>query len=211
MGGGEGESVGMQHYDLAAWQIILQEFLPEAAEPFSLTDAIKWFRTRYPKFAKRTIRGPLRSMSANNPRAHSLRPQLPHDVLFELGGGWYRRYDAERDSLYGELERPGGHSDEIDEAEEPYTAEAAEGDMEFVLEAHLEEFIEANWPHIDFGRPLELYEAEDGKSGCQFPTDIGRLDFLATDTSSNELVGIELHFIDVAYCSADTVISTAPG
>ena len=120
-----------------------------------------------------------------------MRPGLPHDVLFELGGGKYRRYNAERDGSYDELEKA-GDSDEIDEQEEAHTAEQAEGDIEFVLEAHLEEFIEANWPHIDFGRPLELYKAENGRSGRQFPTDIGVIDFLATDTSSNGIVVIEL-------------------
>lgn len=179
-------------YDKPLWQIIQQEFLAEAPETFSLADAIEWFRTRYPKFQERSIRGHLRSMSANNPAAQRFRPSLPHDVFFELGGGLYRRYDAERDGPYDELEVPVRDSDEIDEEEEAYTAEAAEGKMEFVLEAHLEEFIEVNWRHINFGRPLELYIAESGRSGRQFPTDIGAIDFLATDTSSNGFVVIEL-------------------
>ena len=175
-----------------AWKIIVEEFLPQAPDTFSRADVIEWFRMRYPEYKERSIRGPLRSMSVNKPRAQEMRPGLPHDVLFELGRGLYCRYDAERHGYHGEFEKPVGDSDEIDEAEEAYTREASEGDMEFVLETHLEEFIEANWPRIDFGGPLELYEAEGGRSGRQFPTDIGAIDFLASDASSNEFVVIEL-------------------
>lgn len=66
---------------------------------------------------------------------------------------------------------------------------------EFALEQHLEEFIHANWRNIDFGRPLDLYEAE-GQNGRQLPAGPPGLnwsiDFLAVDRNSGELVVIEL-------------------
>ena len=100
-----------QYYDRGpAWKIIVEEFLPQAPDTFSLADVIEWFRTRYPRFKKRSIRGPLRSMSANKPGAQEYRPGQAHDVLFELGKGLYCRYDAERGGLPGKLEKPVGEA-----------------------------------------------------------------------------------------------------
>lgn len=61
----------------------------------------------------------------------------------------------------------------------------------FVLESHLEEFIEANFAHVNFGRRLELYQDEDN-TGRQFPTSIGSVDLLARDVDSGEFIVIEL-------------------
>lgn len=61
----------------------------------------------------------------------------------------------------------------------------------FALEKHLEEFIEANFSRIDFGRHIELFQ-NDQSSGRQFPTTIGTIDLLATDLETGEFVVIEL-------------------
>jgi hypothetical protein len=91
--------------------------------------------------------------------------------------------------VYDELGHAIGHDDEGEpgDLEEP-TEEA----LEFALEAHLEEFMEANWPRIDFGRPLVIWSGENGETGRQYSTDIGIIDFLCTDTSNGELVVVEL-------------------
>jgi len=70
-------------------------------------------------------------------------------------------------------------------------AEEAPDEGRFVLEAHLEEFIAANFARVNFGRRLELYQDEDN-TGRQFPTSIGSIDLLARDVESGELVVIEL-------------------
>lgn len=56
-----------------------------------------------------------------------------------------------------------------------------EQSAEFVLEAHLEEFLTSNWKSIRWGRSLEIWTGPDGQSGHQLATPIGRLDFLCTD------------------------------
>jgi len=61
----------------------------------------------------------------------------------------------------------------------------------FALEAHLEDFIERNWPKISWGAPLELYREEE-QTGRQFPAGPWTIDFLAVDRKANELVVIEL-------------------
>jgi len=63
---------------------------------------------------------------------------------------------------------------------------------EFALEAHLEEFLASNWSSVSWGRPLEVWHGPDGRSGRQFITPVGRMDFLCTDPKSDALVVVEL-------------------
>lgn len=62
----------------------------------------------------------------------------------------------------------------------------------FALEEHLEEFMEANWDRIDFGSRLEIFTDKQGNAGRQYPTGIGRIDFLCEDKAADELVVLEL-------------------
>jgi hypothetical protein len=62
---------------------------------------------------------------------------------------------------------------------------------QFALEAHLEDFIDKNWQHINFGLDLAKYDSEE-QSGRQFPAGPWSIDFLCTDRTSGEFVVIEL-------------------
>jgi hypothetical protein len=62
---------------------------------------------------------------------------------------------------------------------------------EFALETHLEEFMDKNWSHIDFGTSLQRYATEE-ENGRQFPAGQWSIDFLCKDTKSGNLVVIEL-------------------
>jgi hypothetical protein len=64
-------------------------------------------------------------------------------------------------------------------------------ESQFALEAHLEEFLDQNWKHINFGCELLRYEVED-QNGRQFPAGTWSIDFLCTDKSSGDFVVIEL-------------------
>ncbi len=64
-------------------------------------------------------------------------------------------------------------------------------ESQFVLESHLEEFIDQNWEKIDFGAPLSRYAIED-QNGRQFPAGPWSIDFLCIDKNSGDLVVIEL-------------------
>jgi len=64
---------------------------------------------------------------------------------------------------------------------------------EFVLEKYLEDFIVTNFSKI-FGNELELFtDPVEGVIGQQYGTEIGSIDILAIDRSSNSIVVIELN------------------
>ncbi len=64
-------------------------------------------------------------------------------------------------------------------------------ESQFALEAHLEEFIDKNWKHINFGADLAKYEVDD-QSGHQFPAGAWSIDFLCVDKANDDFVVIEL-------------------
>lgn len=76
-------------------------------------------------------------------------------------------------------------------SEQSKTDDPIISESQFALEAHLEEFIDKNWKHIDFGADLIRYEMDE-QSGRQFPAGTWSIDFLCTDKSNEDFVVIEL-------------------
>lgn len=71
------------------------------------------------------------------------------------------------------------------------TEDAIVSASQFALEAHLEEFIDKNWKHINFGVDLVKYEVDE-QSGRQFPAGAWSIDFLCVDKANGDFVIIEL-------------------
>lgn len=71
------------------------------------------------------------------------------------------------------------------------TEDAIVSASQFALEAHLEEFIDKNWKHINFGVDLVKYEIDE-QSGRQFPAGAWSIDFLCVDKANGDFVIIEL-------------------
>jgi restriction system protein len=69
--------------------------------------------------------------------------------------------------------------------------ETNEDPSTFVLEKYLEDFIVSNFGTI-FKGALRMYEDGEGADGQQFNTDIGTIDILAVEPTSNSFVVIEL-------------------
>jgi RecB family endonuclease NucS len=61
-----------------------------------------------------------------------------------------------------------------------------------VVERQLEDFLLDNWERIDWGRPLTIWEGPDGTHGHQYLTEVGRIDLLCIDASTDALVVVEL-------------------
>lgn len=76
-------------------------------------------------------------------------------------------------------------------AELSKTEDVIFSESQFALEAHLEEFIDKNWKHIDFGANLVRYEIDE-QSGRQFPAGTWSIDFLCVDKSNGDFVIVEL-------------------
>ncbi|MSU73556.1 DUF1016 family protein [Candidatus Kaiserbacteria bacterium] len=82
----------------------------------------------------------------------------------------------------------------VDEVEEPESEPAGEitgSKATFYMEKELENFLIKNWENTTLGRDLSLID-EDDKFSQQYPTDIGRIDILATDKKTGQYVVIEL-------------------
>lgn len=62
---------------------------------------------------------------------------------------------------------------------------------EFVMEKYLEEFIVSNFDQIFKGK-LRLYRDAEGNIARQYPTEIGIIDIIAEEPTTNTLVAIEL-------------------
>lgn len=77
------------------------------------------------------------------------------------------------------------------DAELRVSAQTIEDQGAFVLERYLEDFIVNNFSMI-FGNQLSLYCDEQGADGQQYNTDIGIIDTLAFERTTNSFVVIEL-------------------
>src|ERR1019366_4615950 len=163
----------------------------ELQEPMSSGDLIAWFAQRYPKVQVATVRAHIIGLSVNNPSRHHY-PNLARrpPVFFQAGRNQLLRFsEAHRDDEdLIDVEVGSGEGVESDDL----LGDASSATMEFALEAYLEEFIVTNWDLIDWGRRLSIWDGGDGRSGHQLSTPVGRLDLLAQDLDSGELVVIEL-------------------
>jgi len=53
-------------------------------------------------------------------------------------------------------------------------------EQRFRLEQHLLDFLVANWEHTELGKEWDIYsEPGEELAGCEYPTDVGRIDILA--------------------------------
>ncbi len=165
----------------------MAECAAEMPEPFRAGDAITWFAQRYPLVKAGTVRAHIIGLTANDPSRHHYANLAARPALFtKRGNGVLVRYES------CELDIDDDSIIVTDDATEPVDAVVAETQMEFALEAYLEEFILTNWARIDWGRPLIIWQSPDGRRGHQLAVPVGRLDFLAIDTATNALVVIEL-------------------
>ena len=166
------------------WQFML-EAKEELPGVFQTADMVGWFATHYPLAAENTVRLHLRGMSVNVPTSGTLNWPPGRFVFYKLDRTRWTRYAP---AVHGIFEN--GHP--VDETGTPIDDEDAlitdsSAGAQFALEMHLEEFMEANWEHLDFDAPLQLYSDVSGRYGRQFKTDVGIIDFLWSDTLTGDL------------------------
>ena len=177
-------------YDKSVRELV-QDAIAEMPDTFTAQDMVQWFGEHYAKVNPRTVRAHLRRACVNIPPDVSGSHWSSGDrTVYRLALGQFTRY---RPEVHGEFENghPAGLAEEAqDDGLDNVPDDGAEAS--FALEVHLEEFMEANWSSISFGRPLHIWTDADGEWGRQYLTDVGVIDFLCEDASANELVVIEL-------------------
>ena len=167
---------------------LLQTALDDLPDPFTSQDMVQWFATRYEGVNPGTVRQHLRFASVNVPTGTADRHWQDEDrTVYRLGRGQFTRY---RPDVHGILEKGSLPDPDGDIPDEDIAADDSEAS--FALEMHLEDFMEANWPSIDFGRPLRIWTDDDDEWGRQYSTEVGVIDFLCEDKAANALVVVEL-------------------
>lgn len=170
---------------------LIQSAIENMPDPFTSQDMVRWFREHYDKVNPSTVRQHLRRACVNVPLDAGGRHWEASDrTLYRLSPGQFTRYRRE---VHGDFEDglPVGLADETEDGVRSAGA-LDEEHAAFALELHLEEFMEANWSSIDFGRPLRIWTDAEGEWGRQYGTGVGIIDFLCEDKASNELVVVEL-------------------
>lgn len=162
---------------------MISELIPKAGQRFSKDDAIRWFQTHYPKIKPGTVSAHLIRFSTNAPSRLHYGVKSEEDLLYQLDGSHFRRFDSAND--------PSPIHSNIDIKNE--SVEAAPNDdsaevSEFAYESDLRDFLAKNLHLIESG--LELY-SEEGVTGVEFPAGGRFIDILAVD-GKKRFVVIEL-------------------
>ena len=170
---------------------LVQTALSDMPDPFTSQHMVQWFAKRYDKIDPRTVRAHLRRACINiPPDATGARWGADDRTVYRLSRGQFTPYRRE---VHGDFEHglPSGLAEET-EVDDLGDVPADAAEASFALEVHLEEFMETNWPSIDFGRPLRIWTDENDEWGRQYSTAVGVIDFLCEDKAANELVVVEL-------------------
>jgi hypothetical protein len=171
-------------YDKPIW-MLMQDAAAELSPPYTVGEIVAWFAQYYPKIKASSVRAHIKGLTANDPSRHHYQVSGRTALFVRQPDKTLMPYDATTDTDTDDDEELGDEASLTDEV-------TLEQSSEFVLEAHLEEFLVGNWKSIDWGRPLEIWNGFDGQPGHQLVTPVGRLDFLCSDHLANALIVVEL-------------------
>jgi endonuclease len=165
---------------------LMRDAVADLSPPYTVSEIVAWFAEHYPKVKASSVRAHVKGLTANDPSRHHyhvggmpvLFMRRPDKTLIPFDPSAEPDIDDD-ETLDVEFDGDGGDAT---------LAQTAE----FVLEAHLEDFLAGNWKSINWGRPLEIWRGPDGESGHQLATSVGRLDFLCLDPGTDALVVLEL-------------------
>lgn len=169
------------------WRL-LKQALDDLSETFTSAEAVAWFENHGYTYRPISIQTHLHDLSVNRGgRPRTQRIPGGEAFIYRVGPGRFTRY---RPDVHGNFTEDGRLADDpVDDDSE--SEELTEAQSEFALEFHLEEFMEANWSSIDFGRRMAIW-SDDDVNGRQFETGVGIIDFLCVDEESGDYVVLEL-------------------
>lgn len=166
------------------------ELAKEPGAIFTRNDALAWFAHKYPKIKSGTVTAHLIKLSTNAPsRTHYNAKPGDDDVLYQIDGGHFRRYNPTQDPEPKYAGRPSPEQRQIPEGEDEEDSPGSpSSNREFAYETDLRNYLVKNLNALEAG--LRLYE-EEGIRGVEFPVGGRFIDILALDRQSS-LVVIEL-------------------
>jgi hypothetical protein len=170
---------------------MIADLAPQPGQVFLKQAAMKWFTARYPKIKQGTISAHLIRFSTNAAGRLHHNVQADEDLLFQIDGSHFRRYDpltdpspihAKSDIISAQTQSPPcGDNDLVGE-------DTFNQASEFAYESDLRDFLAKNLSVIEPG--LQLYQ-EEGITGVEFPVGGRFIDVLALD-ANKQFVVIEL-------------------
>jgi endonuclease len=146
---------------------------------FTREEAVRWFADHYPKIRNSTVAAHLIRFSTNAPSRLHYNVQPGEDLLFQIDGGRFRRFDSAHDPA---PIHPASEERTTAPSEDPVDTEPP---SEFAYERDLQQFLARNLSLIERG--LQLYE-EEGIPGIEFPVGGRFVDILALDAQRNFVV-----------------------
>jgi hypothetical protein len=162
----------------------IKEIFTELNRVASAKQVVGIINQRYPnRWKDSAIYAHLYGCSVNRPSAYTQHPSIPK-FLFDHGKRRYELYDPKKHGEYDKgypISRKPAEGLGVEESE-------IQEEISLSLERDLEEYISRNLGCLEKG--LTLY-SEEGSSGRQYSTDVGRIDLLAIDKEGNFVV-IEL-------------------
>jgi hypothetical protein len=167
-------------YDRPIWAL-MQHATAELSPPYTVGEIVAWFGLHYPKIKASSVHAHIEGLTANDPSRHHYQVSGRTALFLRQPDKTLIPYGVTAYPIPITMMNPVG-TYEI----------TVEQSSDFVLEAHLEEFLIGNWKSIGWRRPLEIRNGPDGESGHQLVTPVGRLDFLCCDRPANALAVIEL-------------------
>jgi hypothetical protein len=149
-------------YDRPIWAL-MKDAAAELSPPYTVGEIVAWFGQHYPRIKASSVRARIKGMTSNDPSRHHYRVSGMTALFVRQPDRTLIPYDPAADT-------DADDDEEIDEEPGTHDDAALEQPAEFVLEAHLEEFLVGNWKSIRWGRPLEIWSGPNGRSGHQLVT-----------------------------------------
>ena len=128
-------------YDRPTWAL-MRDAAAELPTPCTVGEIVEWFAQHYPNIKASSVRAHIKGMTANDPSRHHYRVSRMTALFVRQPDKTLIPYDPAADVDIDDEEEIGGETG----AEE---AAIAEQSAEFVLEAHLEEFLSATGSRSD--------------------------------------------------------------
>ncbi len=192
--------IGTEHRRPYIWEMI-KEAMTELyhGEKVGYRQIKDWVIEKYGDVNENTLNAQIIVCVVNHPsRIHYPENKKPrtadsrYDFLYLVSKGQVVTYNPDEHGIWEIKQDDFGKLTVSQIVDEELDSEEEQSGYLFAMESHLRDFIVKNITSLKFnGKHLQLFADETGRDGVEYPTDVGPIDVLATDTEGNFVV-IEL-------------------